>query len=93
MLGAAVLPSILHQDPRYFYQGSGSIGSRAWHALSSAFICRGDNGNRQFNFSHILGNFAAGGISNLYRPDNDRVHRSPPSTTLSFTPQPTPPAT
>ena len=72
MLGAAVLPSILHQDPRYFYQGSGSIGSRTWHALSSAFICRGDNGNRQFNFSHILGNFAAGGISNLYRPADDR---------------------
>jgi len=72
MLGAAVLPSILHQDPRYFYQGSGSFGSRTWHALSSAFICRGDNGKRQFNFSHILGNFAAGSISNLYRPDNDR---------------------
>ena len=72
MLGAAVLPSILHQDPRYFYQGSGSITSRAWHALSSAFICRGDNGKHQFNFSHILGNFAAGGISNLYRPDDDR---------------------
>ena len=72
MLGAAVLPSVLHQDPRYFYQGSGSFGSRTWHALSSAFICRGDNGKRQFNFSHILGNFAAGSISNLYRPDNDR---------------------
>ena len=72
MLGAAVLPSILHQDPRYFYQGTGTITSRTWHALSSAFICRGDNGRRQFNYSHILGNFAAGGISNLYRPEADR---------------------
>ena len=72
MLGAAVFPSLFHQDPRYFYQGTGSITSRAWHALSSAFLCRGDNGRRQFNYSHILGNFAAGGISNLYRPDDDR---------------------
>ncbi|MDT7810714.1 MAG: hypothetical protein QOJ42_630 [Acidobacteriaceae bacterium] len=72
MLGAAVFPSLLRQDPRYFYQGSGSIPSRAWHALSSAFIARGDNGRRQFNYSHILGNFAAGGISNFYRPEADR---------------------
>jgi hypothetical protein len=72
MLGAAVFPTLFHQDPRYFYQGTGSITSRAWHALSSAFICRGDNGNLQFNASHILGNFAAGGISNLYRPQDDR---------------------
>ena len=72
MLGAAVFPTLFHQDPRYFYQGTGSITSRAWHAISSAFICRGDNGNRQFNYSHILGNFTAGGISNLYRPESDR---------------------
>lgn len=72
MLGGAVFPSLFRQDPRYFYQGTGSITSRAWHALSSAFICRGDNGHRQFNYSHILGNFAAGGISNLYRPDENR---------------------
>jgi len=72
MLGGAVFPSLFRQDPRYFYQGTGTITSRAWHALSSAFICRGDNGHRQFNYSHILGNFAAGGISNLYRPDENR---------------------
>jgi hypothetical protein len=72
MLGSAVFPSLFHQDPRYFYQGTGSITSRTWHALSFAFICRGDNGRRQFNYSHILGNFAAGSISNLYRPEENR---------------------
>lgn len=72
IIGAAVLPTILHQDPRYFYQGTGSIKSRAWHALAAAFVCRGDNGRTQFNYSHILGNLAAGGISNLYRPDANR---------------------
>jgi hypothetical protein len=72
MLGSAVFPSLFHQDPRYFYQGTGSITSRVWHALSAAIICRGDNGRRQFNYSHVLGNFAAGSISNLYRPEEDR---------------------
>jgi Carboxypeptidase regulatory-like domain len=72
MIGGAILPSLFRQDPRYFYQGTGSFGSRAWHAISSAVICRGDNGHNQFNFSHVIGNFAAGGISNLYRPDENR---------------------
>jgi Carboxypeptidase regulatory-like domain len=72
MLGAAVFTSLFHQDPRYFYQGSGSIRSRAWHALSAAIICRGDNGHSEFNYSHILGNLAAASISNFYRPDADR---------------------
>jgi hypothetical protein len=72
MIGGAILPSLFHQDPRYFYQGTGTVRSRAWHAISSSFLCRGDNGRRQFNYSHILGNLAAGAISNLYRPDEDR---------------------
>jgi hypothetical protein len=72
MLGSGVFPTLFHQDPRYFYQGTGSISSRVWHALSAAIITRGDNGRRQFNCSHVLGNFAAASISNLYRPEEDR---------------------
>ena len=44
MIGGAVLPSLLHQDPRYYYQGTGSKKSRALHAISSLFIAKGDNG-------------------------------------------------
>ena len=72
MLGSAVLPSLLHQDPRYFYRGSGSKKSRAFYAISQAVICRGDNGRMQPNYSYVLGSFAAGGISNLYHPAGDR---------------------
>lgn len=71
-IGSAILPSLLHQDPRYFYQGSGGIRSRAWHALASAFVCRGDNGRQQPNYSHLLGNLAAGGIANAYHPASSR---------------------
>lgn len=71
-LGSALFPSIFGQDPRYFYQGTGTVSSRAWHAVSSAFICRGDSGHRQLYYSHILGNLSAGALSNLYHPGRDR---------------------
>jgi hypothetical protein len=72
MIGGAILPSILHQDPRYFYKGTGSIRSRALYAISTVVICRGDNGQWQPNYSNVLGTLAAGGISNAYYPANDR---------------------
>jgi hypothetical protein len=72
MIGGAVLPSLLHQDPRYFYQGTGSGKSRAIHAMSYAIICKGDNGRSQFNYSGIGGNLIAGSLTNLYYPPSNR---------------------
>ncbi len=72
MLGGAVFPSLFRQDPRYFYRGSGSTRTRLLYAIAAAFITRGDNGHWQPNYSHILGNFAAGGISNIYYPSTSR---------------------
>lgn len=69
MIGSAVLPSLFRQDPRYFYKGTGTIRSRTLYAIKSAFICRGDNGKPEFDFSHIVGDFAAGSMSNLYYPE------------------------
>jgi hypothetical protein len=72
MIGAAILPSAFHQDPRYFYKGTGSIGSRALYAISTVVICRGDNGRWQPNYSNVLGNLASAGISNIYYPSTNR---------------------
>jgi hypothetical protein len=72
MLGGAIFPALLHQDPRYFYKGTGSIRSRALYAISTIAICKGDNGRWQPNYSNLLGTFGAAGISNLYYPSNDR---------------------
>ena len=72
LLGRAVYPSIFHQDPRYFYKGNGSIGSRALYAISAAVIARGDDGRWKPNYSKVLGNFSAAAISNLYYPAADR---------------------
>lgn len=72
IIESAVLPSLLHQDPRYFYKGSGSFGSRVLYAMSRAVITRGDNARAQPNYSHILGSVAVGGISSLYHPAGSR---------------------
>jgi hypothetical protein len=72
LVGDAVLPSLLHQDTRYFFQGTGTTKSRLLHAISSPFVIRGDNGRREFNFSGIGGNLVSGAIANAYYPDKDR---------------------
>ena len=72
LISTAILPAILKQDPRYYYKGTGSKKSRLLYALANAVICKGDNGHWQPNYSSILGNLAAGGLSNLYYPASDR---------------------
>ena len=68
----AVFPALLHQDPRYYYQGTGSIKSRLVHAVSSAFLTRSDSGRTVFNSSYLLGDMCAGALSNLYYPKANR---------------------
>jgi hypothetical protein len=71
-IGSAILPSLLKQDPRYFIKGTGSRKSRVLYAMANAVICKGDNGHWQANYSFIIGDLAAGGISNLYYPAKNR---------------------
>ena len=72
LIGNFMLPVLLHQDPRYFRKGTGSIKSRVIYSALTTFICRGDNGKKQFNVSNVAGNFISGGISNLYYPSDER---------------------
>jgi hypothetical protein len=72
MIGGAVLPSLLHQDPRYFYQGTGTASSRMRHAIASAFVARGDHGRSEPNYSTMGGDLASAAISNLYFPSSNR---------------------
>jgi hypothetical protein len=71
-IGGAILPSLLKQDPRYFYKGTGSVQARAIYAIGMSVICKGDNGKWQPGYSSIMGSLAAGGISNIYYPGADR---------------------
>ena len=72
LIGNAVLPSLLHQDPRYFYQGSGTKKSRALHAILAPFICKGDNGKTQPNYSTWGGSLISSSIALAYYPSSDR---------------------
>lgn len=72
LIGNALLPSLLHQDPRYFYQGTGTTRSRLRHAIASAFLQKNDNGRWQFAYSYVGGDLASGAISNLYYPPANR---------------------
>ena len=73
MIGNAILPSLLHQDPRYFRLGRGPAKRRILYALGTNVIAHHDGTGRwEPNYSNVLGNFAAGGISNIYLPANER---------------------
>jgi hypothetical protein len=72
MLGGVVLPVLLKQDPRYYYKGTGTKTARLLYAIERSFICQGDNGRPQFNYSAIIGGLASGAISNLYYPAQNR---------------------
>jgi len=67
-----VMPTLLHQDPRYFQLGEGSAWHRATYAASRSFVTLGRSGQSQFNYSDVTGNFIAAGVSNLYHPAEDR---------------------
>jgi len=72
-LSGAIFPSLLKQDPRYFYKGTGGTRSRIWRAVSNSIICKGDNGRWQANYSNILGSFAGAAISSTYYPTNNQA--------------------
>jgi carboxypeptidase family protein len=72
LLSHYVFASLFHQDPRYFYQGTGTKKSRLFHALSYAFVAHGDNGKAMPNYTYILGDICSGALSNAYYPRANR---------------------
>ncbi len=72
MLSSAILPSLFHEDPRYFYKGAGTIRQRTLYAVERSVITRDDHRHDHFGYSRVLGYFGAGAISNAYHPSNDR---------------------
>ncbi len=72
-IDSALLPSLLKQDPRYFYRGTGTKKSRLMYALANAVMCKGDNKKYQVNYSAIAGSFITSGITFTYTPASDRT--------------------
>jgi len=72
-MASAVLPALLHQDPRYYQLGHGSFVRRAGHALARVVITRTDSGKKQFNYSEVFGaGIAATSSTYSYHPESER---------------------
>ena len=71
--GNAVLPSLLHEDPRYYQRGKGKIITRALWAAGSTGWSKRDNGTWGPNYANLTGNLIGAAISNVYYPDAQRT--------------------
>jgi hypothetical protein len=72
MIGNGILPALLHQDPRYFRLGHGTVSHRLLYAAATTFICKHDNTGRwEPNYSNVAGNIISGALSNYYYPSSD----------------------
>jgi hypothetical protein len=71
--GNAVLPSLLHEDPRYFQKGSGKFINRALWAAGSTVWCKRDRGGWGPNYANLIGNFIGAAISDTYYPPSQRT--------------------
>src|ERR1035441_4737169 len=72
MIHHVILQAVFHQDPRYFYKDTGSFRSRVWYSIWTAFVCKGDNGRGQPDYSDVIGGGAASQVSRLYYPYTSR---------------------
>jgi hypothetical protein len=68
-----IVPLALKQDPRYFTKGHGGVFNRTGYAISRLVVTRTDSGGTAPNFSEIVGNGAAAGISSFYYPSQERT--------------------
>jgi len=71
--GNAVLPSLLHEDPRYFQKGTGSVASRIGWAATSTVWCKRDRGGWGPNWSNVVGNLIGTAIGRTYYPAAERT--------------------
>ena len=72
-LTEAIVPSVTHEDPRYYTLGHGGFFKRTGYAVSRLLVTRTDAGSRTVNLSEIVGNGAGAGISDLYYPSRERT--------------------
>lgn len=70
MMAEAIIPTLVHHDPRYFRRGTGTTSGRVFYALTRVLVCKNDAGRWTFNVSEIGGNAVVAAIGNAYYPDN-----------------------
>ena len=72
IIGSGILTSVLHQDPRYFRLGYGTVRYRGLYAVANVFICQHDDTRKwEPNYSNLGGHLIAAAISNAYYPSDE----------------------
>ena len=63
-----LIPSLVHQDPRYHRMPTASVKRRLWHAIEHTYVARHDDGRPMPNYATLLTYPISAGLSNLYVP-------------------------
>jgi hypothetical protein len=72
LFAKALLPTLLHQDPRFFRKQDGSVVSRFMYGISRPFVTRTDDGHNALNTSYLGGVAMTVALSNAYFPERNR---------------------
>ena len=67
------LPTVLHEDERFYAMGKGGFFKRAIYSASRVLITPNYDGHNTINGAELLGRGAAQGISTAYYPSRDRT--------------------
>jgi hypothetical protein len=73
LIGTYFLSSVLHDDPRYYAMGDGSLRESIKYALRRLVIVRKHDGGEAFNWPGVVAPLAAAGLANTYMPDAQKT--------------------
>lgn len=64
----SLLPTLTHEDPRYFRKAYGGVKARGLYAAEQVVVGRRDNGSIGINYSDIFGHLAGAALTATYYP-------------------------
>ncbi len=67
------LPTVLHEDPRYFVRLHGTAPKRVLYAITRVFVTETDARAKDVNWSELAGPLMAEGLANVYLPSDQRT--------------------
>jgi hypothetical protein len=66
--GTFAIPTLVHQDPRYFRMPQASVQRRIFYSISRTFVSRNDDGTTMPNYATLATYPIASELGNLYVP-------------------------
>jgi len=73
MFGTFLLASALHQDPRFYVRKNLSFKESVEYSAKRLVITQSDSGQKEFNYSGLIGPLMGEGLANAYWPEENRT--------------------